>query len=107
MENQVSKSLESQGRRPSLETIRWHTDKYLIKIMAVLQYTSQYSFVWDFGGMAIMDLKWVGWIPLVTIPNPDQPILVVFSVPKWKVQNHLEFLFKDVFKNDVLNHFLF
>ena len=28
---------------------------------------------WDFGGMAIKDLKWVGWIPLPTIPNPDQP----------------------------------
>ena len=78
---------------------------------AVLQYTSQYSFGWDFGGMAIMDLKWVGWIPPVAIPNPDQPTLAIFwhiitSVPKWKVQNHLEFLFKDVFKNYVLNHFL-
>ena len=61
--------------------------------------------------MAIMDLKWVGWIPPVAIPNPDQPTLAIFwhiitSVPKWKVQNHLEFLFKDVFKNYVLNHFL-
>ena len=78
---------------------------------AVLQYTSQYSFGWDFGGMAIMDLKWVGWIPPVAIPNPDQPTLAIFwhiitSVPKWKVQNHLKFLFKDVFKNYVLNHFL-
>ena len=61
--------------------------------------------------MAIMDLKWVGWIPPVAIPNPDQPTLAIFwhiitSVPKWKVQNHLKFLFKDVFKNYVLNHFL-
>ena len=25
-----------------------------------------------------MNLKWVGWIPLVTIPNPDQPTLEIF-----------------------------
>ena len=31
---------------------------------------------------------------------------IITSVPKWKVQNHLKFLFKDVFKNYVLNHFL-
>ena len=34
--------------------------------------------MWDIGGMAIMDLKWVGWIPPVAIPNPDQPTLANF-----------------------------
>ena len=48
--------------------------------LAVLQYTSLYSFGWDFGGMAIMDLKWLGWIPPVSIPNPDQPTLAIFLV---------------------------
>ena len=48
------------------------------KSLAVLQFTFQYSFRWDFGGMAIMDLKWVGWIPPVAIPNPDQPTLAIF-----------------------------
>ena len=52
-----------------------------------------------------------GWIPPVAIPNPDQPTIVNFwhiitSVPRWKVRNNIEFLFKDVFKNYVLNHFL-
>ena len=31
----------------------------------------------------------------------------ITSVPKWKVRNNIEFLFKDVFKNYVLNHFLY
>ena len=53
-----------------------------------------------------------GWIPPVAIPNPDQPTIVNFwhiitSVPRWKVRNNIEFLFKDVFKNYVLNHFLY
>ena len=55
---------------------------------------------------------WNGWILSVAIPNPDQPTIMNFwhiitSVPKWKVRNNIEFLFKDVFKNYVLNHFLY
>ena len=39
--------------------------------LSVLRYASQYSFGWDFGGMGIKYLKWVGWIPLLAIPNPN------------------------------------
>ena len=30
--------------------------------------------------MAIMDLKWVGWIPRVSIPNPYQSTLAIFLI---------------------------
>ena len=49
-----------------------------------------------------------GMDPTCRHPKPRPTICwhIITSVPKWKVQNHLEFLFKDVFKNYVLNHFL-
>ena len=52
---------------------------------------------------------WNGWDGSHLSPSqtPTNQSSRFFSEPKWKVQNHLEFLFKDVVKNYVLNHFLF
>lgn len=50
----------------NLEDRLRHSTKHL-EWRAVLYYTSQYFICWDFGGMTIQDLKWVGIRPVLLL----------------------------------------